>query len=40
MYLWINHRIYVAKSCGGGFRKLAKGWVLFWLCLSIANAIY
>lgn len=34
MYLWIIHRTYVAKSCGGSCTKLAMGCVLFWLNLS------
>lgn len=28
MYLWISQRAYVAKSCGGGWRKLIMGCVL------------
>ena len=34
MYLWVSHRISVAKFCGGGWRKLAIGCDLFWLNLS------
>ena len=34
MYLWVSHKILVAKSCGGGFRKWKIGCAWFWLYLS------
>ena len=34
IYLWVSHRIYVAKSCSGGFKKWSIGCVQFWLYLS------
>lgn len=38
-YLWISHRSFVVKSCGGGFRKFTIGWVLFWYHISHSHCI-